>query len=199
MASLLEERAVRTLAVALLLLAACASEPPPAPPKPLAGQPIAPSPLKGFDVAANNVGTRVLIAGQPTPEGLANARDAGVKVVINLRTDTEQGFDEGAVVRGLGMAYVSVPIGEKGLTDAKVASFIEAVRALQAQPGGTDRLLVHCQSGNRAAALWAMFEIEDGKLDREEAVARARKLGLKSPELVGFIGDWTRRTGISKE
>jgi uncharacterized protein (TIGR01244 family) len=195
MASLLEERAVRTLAAALLLLAACSSDPPAPPAAPLAGQPMGPSQLRGFDPAATSVGARVLIAGQPTPEGLANARDAGVKLVINLRPDYEQGFDEGAIVQGLGMAYVSVPITEKGLTDQKVASFIDAVRAAKEAPGGTDRLLVHCQSGNRAAALWAMYEIADGKMNPEEAVARARKAGLKSPELVGFIGDWARRTG----
>jgi uncharacterized protein (TIGR01244 family) len=190
-----EDRVVRTLAAALLLLAACAADPPKEPPKPLAGQPMGPSQLRGFDPAATSVGSRVLIAGQPTPEGLANVRDAGVKVVINLRPDYEQGFDEGAIVRGLGMAYVSVPISERDLTDQKVSDFIDAVRAVDQAPGGADRLLVHCQSGNRAAALWAMYEIADGKLNPEEAVARARKAGLKSPELVGFIGDWARRTG----
>ena len=195
MAALLEDRALKTLAAALLLLAACAADPPAEPPKPLAGQPMGPSQLRGFDIAATSVGSRVLIAGQPTPEGLANARDAGVKVVINLRPDYEQGYDEGTIVRGLGMAYVSMPITEKGLTDEKVAIFIDAVNAVKQAPGGADRLLVHCQSGNRAAALWAMYEIADAKMNPEEAVARARKAGLTSPELVGFIGDWARRTG----
>ncbi len=64
-----------------------------------------------------------------------------------------------------------------------------------AGPTRTDRVLIHCHTGNRAAALWAMYEIADGKLTPEDAVARARQAGLKSAELVQFIGEWSRRTG----
>jgi uncharacterized protein (TIGR01244 family) len=185
---------VRTLAAAVLLLAACSS-PPPAPPAPLAGQPIKPSPLQGFDVSAAEVGTRVILAGQPTPMGLANARDGGVKLVINLRPSSEQSYDERMVVTGLGMQYLEVPVTLRSLDDTKVAAFIEAMRGVQRQPESTSRVLVHCESGNRAAAMWAMYEIADGKLRDIDAVTRARKAGLTSSELVQFIGEWARRTG----
>jgi len=175
----------------LLLLAACSSTEAGAR---LAGQPVAPSSMPGFPGIVG-VGPQVLLAGQPTPEGLANARDQGVTLVINVRPNSEMTFDERAVVMGLGMEYVSIPFTLQTLKDAQVATFIDAIRALQAREGEEDRVLVHCRTGDRVAALWAMYEIEDGQVAPEEAVARARRAGLTSPELVQFIGEWARRSG----
>jgi uncharacterized protein (TIGR01244 family) len=177
---------------ALLLLLSCASTPDED--APLAGQPVERSPLPGFE-AIVSVGPRVLLASQPTPEGLVNARDKGVTLVINARPDAEMSFDERAVVQGLGLDYVSIPVTLETLGDEQVSAFIQRIRDLRALEGEADRVLVHDSSGNRVAALWAMYEIEDGQVPPEQAVARARKAGLKSPELVQFIGEWARRTG----
>jgi uncharacterized protein (TIGR01244 family) len=87
------------------------------------------------------------------------------------------------------MRYVSLPFTASTLDDATVAAFIAEI------DGRTAPVLVHCSSGNRVAALWAMYEIEVLDVDPERAVARARELGLRSPELIGYIGDWARRTG----
>ena len=177
---------------ALLLLAACAS--PPTEDAPFTRQTIAPDALDGFSGIVS-VGPRVLLAGQPTPVGLANARDSGVTVVINVRPDVEMTFDERAVVQGLQMVYVSIPFTVDTLGDAQVRRFIETIRDLRRREGEADRVLVHANTGDRVAALWALYEITDGKVPPEEAVARARKAGLTSPELVAYIGEYSRRIG----
>ena len=177
---------------ALLLLAACSS--PPTEDAPFTRQAIAPDGLDGFSGIVS-VGPRVLLAGQPTPVGLANARDSGVTLVINVRPDAEMTYDERAVVQGLHMVYVSIPFTVDTLNDARVRKFIETIRDLRLREGEADRVLVHCTTGDRVAALWAMYEITDGKVPPEEAVARARKAGLTSPELVAYIGEYSRRIG----
>ena len=171
-----------------LLLAACASEPPKL--RPAEPQPIVAAQLPGFEVL-NEVGEEMLLGGQPTPEGLSRARDAGVKLVINMRPESEMTFDEKSVVNGLGMKYISIGFTPATLSDRQVDAFLDVVRATPPE----DKMLVHCSSGNRVAALWAIYEIADLGATPEDAVGRARRLGLKSPELIGYIGDWSRRHG----
>jgi uncharacterized protein (TIGR01244 family) len=161
------------IAAPLLIALAC-SAPAQAPP---GAESIVPAGLNGFP-SILAVGD-VLIGGQPTPEGLVNARDGGVTLVINTRPQSEMSFDERSLVQGLGMRYVSLPFTASTLDDATVAAFIAEI------DGRTAPELVHCRSGNRVAALWAMYEIEVLDVDPERAVARAREMGLRSPELIG--------------
>jgi uncharacterized protein (TIGR01244 family) len=181
---------MRRLLAALLLLAACAT--PEEEDAPFTGQPLADGNLAGV-ASVVEVGPRVLLAGQPTPEGLQNAKHAGVTLVINLRPESELAFNERQMVESLGMEYVNIPVTPQTLDDARVDAFLAQLGDLRLRPGSADRVLVHCSSGNRVAALWAMYEIAEGGLPPEEAVARARRAGLKSAELVQFIGEWARR------
>ena len=145
---------VRFLAALLLAVTACASEPekeedkkPEAPPAPM---PIVSADMPGLP-SAHLVGD-VILAGQPTPEGLVNARDSGVSVVINTRTQSEMSFDERSVAQGLGMRYVSLAFTPETLDDIVVDSFIFEIKNRRPEEG---RILVHCNSGSRVAALWA--------------------------------------------
>jgi uncharacterized protein (TIGR01244 family) len=149
--------------------------------------------LDGFD-SIFAVG-EIFIAGQPNPVGLANARDSGVEIVINSRPSSEMSFDESAVVRSLGMRYVSIPFVPYSLEPAQVAAFIRLINDTSRE----GKVLVHCSSGNRVAALWAMYEISELDMPPEQAVARARKMGLHSPELIGIIGDFSRSIGAMQD
>jgi len=175
------------LPAVLAVAAGCAA---PAAERPVSAQEIVVLRLAGFETLAE-VGSEMLIGSQPTPEGLSRARDAGVKLVVNLRPEDTQSFDERSVVEAMGLTYVSIPFTATTLADSHVATF----RKLLADTPPEQRILLHCSTGNRAAALWALHEIADLGVTPEAAVARARRLGLTSPELIGFIGDWSRRHG----
>jgi len=158
--------------------------------KPVGPLPIVPADMPGLP--SSFVVGDVIIAGQPTPEGLVNARDAGAKLVINARTQPEMSFDERSVAQGLGMRYVNLAFTPDSLDDQVVDAFIFEMKKHKPEDG---KLLLHCSSGNRVAALWACYEIKELKVDPERAVERARKLGLTSTQLVIYVGDFARRVG----
>jgi protein tyrosine phosphatase (PTP) superfamily phosphohydrolase (DUF442 family) len=135
----------------------------------------------------------VIVSGKPTMEGMVNARDSGATLVINTQMQKELTYDERQVVQGLGMRYLDLGYTPDTLDDVLVDTFIFEMKKHKPEDG---KLLLHCSSGNRAAALWAMYEIKELKVDPGTAVDRARKIapGL-STELVIDIGDYARRVG----
>jgi uncharacterized protein (TIGR01244 family) len=94
----------------------------------------------------------VISGGQPTPDQLSAARDAGYKTVLNMRVPEEKGVgDEAAIVAGLGMEYLSIPIkGAEGLTRENTAAFAKALETAEYP------LVIHCGSGNRIGAMFAL-------------------------------------------
>lgn len=131
----------------------------------------------------------VWLAGQPAAADLEEAKAKGVRTVVNLRRKTEQGdFDEEAFVTGLGLDYVNLPIsGAQDLTDEVFAS----ARLLL---GKAQRpLLLHCASANRVGAVWIPWRVLDGGLTLDDAVAEAKTIGLKTPELEARARDYVAR------
>lgn len=114
----------------------------------------------------------VISGGQPTPDQLTAARDAGYKTVLNMRLPEEKGVgDEAAIVAGLGMGYLSIPIkGAEGLTRENTAAFAKALETAEYP------LVIHCGSGNRIGAMFALKAYwVDGK-NAEESL----QIGLDS-------------------
>ncbi|MCP4300111.1 MAG: hypothetical protein GY783_05980 [Gammaproteobacteria bacterium] len=99
-------------------------------------------------------------AGQPDEAAFKVFADSGYAAVIDLRTDGEaRGLDEPAVVEGLGMDYVPLPIGRDDIS-------FEKAKALDALINRYDEpVLVHCASANRVGALLALRASIDGAED----------------------------------
>ena len=69
------------------------------------------------------------VAGQPTPETLAQLAELGFRTVVNLRTDSEPGVtEERAVVEGQGLRYVHVPVTPQSFSQADNLFFAEAAK-----------------------------------------------------------------------
>jgi uncharacterized protein (TIGR01244 family) len=136
----------------------------------------------------------VWLAGQPAAADFEAAKAQGVRTVVNLRARSEQGdFDEQGFVGGLGLAYLHIPIaGPSDLTDEAFASAREALAKAQ-RP-----LLLHCASANRVGAMWIPWRVLDGGLALEDAVAEAKTIGLKSPELEAKARDYVARQAGAK-
>lgn len=132
-----------------------------------------------FTDAADRVGDNVYVSGQPTARALRELRDSGVSTVVNLRTPSEMQrdvpFDEGALVKSLGMNYVSIPVRGDSLypySPEAVAQFADAMRSARG------KVLLHCTVGWRASHLWAAYLIKDRGVPTEEALANARAINL---------------------
>ena len=116
-------------------------------------------------------------AGQPSAAQLQHAARAGVTTVIDLRQpDEDRGFDETAVAERLGLRYVRIPVaGAAGLSPTNA----RALRSALAQSNGP--VLLHCASGNRAGALLALLQAQDGA-SIEQALDLGRRAGMTSLE-----------------
>jgi len=115
-------------------------------------------------------------AGQPDAAALEVFAKNGYAAVIDLRTVGEdRGLDEQAVVEGLGMQYVAMPIGYEGITFENA----EALDKLLAE--FDEPVLLHCGSSNRVGALLALRAASKGASDAE-ALEIGKRAGLSSLE-----------------
>ena len=115
-------------------------------------------------------------AGQPDEAALGVFAKQGYTTVIDLRTEGEdRGMDEADVVEGLGMKYISLPIGREDINFDKAR--ILDLLILEAD----GPVLVHCGSGNRVGALLALSKSTAGA-DDEAALEYGRQGGMTSLE-----------------
>lgn len=130
-------------------------------------------------------------AGQPTPDQFAAARDAGVKVVIDLRDPMEpRPFDEATTLAALGISYINVPVVSGALSDQVMEKVLAAVRAHANEP-----TILHCASANRVGGALIPYFILDQGMDEQAAVDAAMAIGLRSAELMEWGLDYARRQG----
>lgn len=137
-------------------------------------------------------GATLLTGGQPSEACLEAAAKAGYHTVVDLRMPGEfDDFDEADAVRALGMEYVLIPIsGPQDLTPDAA----EALDATLAKAG--DRpVLVHCASGNRVGALFAVRAYLKEGASVEDALARGEAAGLTAPPLRQAVQAILRRLG----
>jgi uncharacterized protein (TIGR01244 family) len=163
-------------ALALVALAGCSTQDQPEPKAPAADK-LEPA-VCGTIPNLHTLGG-VFLAGQPNQPDFAVARKRGVKTVISLRHASElKDFDEKKAVEAEGMRFIELPFhGPAELTDAVFDRARELLKTAE-RP-----LLFHCNSANRAAAVWLPYRVLDGGLTWDEALAEAKTVGLTSPEL----------------
>jgi uncharacterized protein (TIGR01244 family) len=114
-----------------------------------------------------------------SPEALSKVKAQGFTHVIDMLPEHEHGgFDEAALAAELGLYYAHLPIvGGHDLNRSNA----EALDALLASIGEAP-VLVHCMSGNRVGALFALrgYWLKDMSVD--EALVEGRRYGLTKLE-----------------
>jgi uncharacterized protein (TIGR01244 family) len=100
--------------------------------------------------------------------------ESGYVAVIDIRgAEEDRGMeDEQAVIQGLGMDYVLMPVEDEEAINFENAAELDELIASYDGP-----VLVHCGSGNRVGALLALRKSLDGASD-EEAFAYGKQGGL---------------------
>ena len=114
-----------------------------------------------------------LSSGQPDRAVLEAIAEAGFAAVVDLRgRDEDRGIDERGAVESLGMTYVSLPIPSPA-----EATFENAAALNEILAGIDGPVLLHCRSGNRVGALFALSAKSQGA-SREDALALGKAAGL---------------------
>lgn len=118
-----------------------------------------------------------IIGGQPTEADLFTLAKNGIKTVINLRGTGEfSEFDEKEKVEALGMKYIAIPIaGASGINKENLELFSAAIK-------NQNTAFVHCASGNRVGAMFALDAYYNDHANIEEAVIIGKKSGLTGLE-----------------
>ena len=127
-------------------------------------------------------------AGQPSLAQFQAAAAAGCAAIINLRPDSEMeacGIDERAMVESLGMKYVVIPVAGPGSLQPDTARALDAALSEAGTP-----VLVHCGSGNRVGALFALRAAWLQGVAPAQAVALGRAAGMTAlePAIRGILG-----------
>lgn len=117
---------------------------------------------------------QIAISGLIGDGGVSSLAATGFKTIIDMRTANEGTAEEKALVERAGMEYVNVPMTVAGISDEQLAVFTKAIESAE-RP-----VLIHCGSGNRASAMWAVYQISKGA-DPGVTIEAARKSGLRPP------------------
>lgn len=127
----------------------------------------------------------VLYGGQPDEETIKMLKEKGFNMIISVKYDDEKvPFDQQKVVEENGMSFARIPYFKGSIND-KVrnvddAGIAELSKMLSDATKNGDKVFMHCQSGQRAAAALGSVLARDYGYSKEEAVSIAAKAGLTS-------------------
>jgi uncharacterized protein (TIGR01244 family) len=148
-----------------------------------------------FQARFASVGDDVFNAGQPTEAALRELSAKGVTTVVNLRMPEEMakvGFDEAALIKELGLAYVHIPM--RGTKENPYGPS-ELDRFATTLASARGKVLLHCTVAWRASHLWAAYLIQYRKVPVATALMQARAINLRDDQpydgqqpLEGFLG-----------
>jgi protein tyrosine phosphatase (PTP) superfamily phosphohydrolase (DUF442 family) len=131
----------------------------------------------------------VITGGQPNAAQLRALKEAGGKIVLDIRDPMEPRLvDEPALVRELGMEYVNIPVRAGSLDDATLDRILVVLR-----DAGEQTVFFHCGSGNRVGGALIPYFILDHSMEEQDAVDQAMRVGLRSAEIMEWGLDYARR------
>jgi len=132
-----------------------------------------------FGPGERPVGGFAVSAGQPS-EARFRALAPHVERIITLRMPDENPYDEAALAAELGVRFTQIGINAERLRDSAVRAQVFALLDDASKQEGLTYL--HCGSGDRVGALWALWRIERETMPLEEAIADGKRAGLTSLE-----------------
>ncbi|MEE2789415.1 MAG: sulfur transferase domain-containing protein [Myxococcota bacterium] len=120
----------------------------------------------------------LITGGQPTDAQFEQFAADGYRTVINLRGVGESGTEtQPTLMARLGLTYEHLPIEGVAGTQFDNARLFQACLAAAEWP-----VIVHCASGNRVGALFALAAALDGVTDVTAAIEIGRAHGLTGLE-----------------
>ncbi|MBB3289540.1 MULTISPECIES: bifunctional sulfur transferase/dioxygenase Blh [unclassified Rhizobium] len=137
---------------------------------------------------AVQINDRLTVSAQPETAAFAGFAERGFVAVINARPEGEEqgqpgNAAEAAAARAAGLGYTFLPVTNSTITDADIDAFQKTLKDAKGP------VLAHCKSGTRALALYAIGEVLDGRMKREDVVTFGKGHGF---DLTG-AANWLAR------
>lgn len=121
------------------------------------------------------LGTELWRGGQPQYEGFIELKDKGIKTIVNLREEPSIITEERALVRELGMEFVSIPLRPFDIPDDRsVDQFLELM-----QDAKNHSAFVHCLHGmDRTGIICAIYRMSAHDWSFENAYQEMITMGF---------------------
>jgi len=142
----------------------------------------------GVQTVLQPQGTTIYLSSDPSPETFQWAKHQGVTTVINLMMPGEQRFQEEEAAKDQGLRYLRIPIDVAQPSEHAVQWFLHLVNQVEAKD-----LLIHCDVGGRALAMWAIYRGTVGGCSPKQALAEAQQAGLHHKGLERFVLAYLKR------
>ena len=134
---------------------------------------------------------QVWTGGQPWLEHLPKLREAGIKVIINLRPNDEyDGKREEAKVKELGMSYFNIPVAFNAPDELDADDFLKLTdEQLKNGP-----VFIHCAMGTRVGAFWMIRRVLRDAWKFDQALDEANRIGLRNQAgLIEFAKEYIEK------
>lgn len=117
----------------------------------------------------------VIVGGQPGPEAVSEAKEAGYRTIVDLCAPNEYHSYDRDQVESLGFRYINIPISGQGdLCHSSAQRLHEVLEDESARP-----VIVHCASGARVGALFTLRACWVLGHPAEHALHLGRQAGLR--------------------
>lgn len=138
------------------------------------------------------INERLWISPQIATSDIAELKQQGFTGIINNRPDSEERGQPAAATNRVeaeaqGLSYTHIPIVPGQISEDQVRSFQKALDE------DTGPVLAHCKSGTRSATLFAIGEVMDGRMTRDQVRALGEEKGI---DLTGAV-KWLEGHGYS--
>ncbi len=126
------------------------------------------------------------VAAQLTADDIRQAKAKGFAAIINNRPDGEEPGQPSAaenrmIAESEGLGYDYIPVVPGQVSE-------DQVRALQKALSEADGpVLAHCKTGVRSATLYAIGEVLDGRMRKDEVAPLGQSLGLNLSGAVKWL------------
>ena len=123
------------------------------------------------------VSETLYVAPQLTADDIRQAKAKGFAAIVNNRPDGEEPGQPSAaenrkVAEGEELGYSHIPVVPGQVSESQVRDFQRAL----SEAGGP--VLAHCKTGTRSATLYAIGEVLDGRMRKDEVAPLGQRLGL---------------------
>lgn len=117
------------------------------------------------------IGKDFFIGPQPTEQDLEDAKQQGIRTVIDFRMPAETAISNEQLTNSKGLDYVNVPVNKGALLEQQIGELDQAMKRHNGP------YLLHCATGMRAAMLIALSRAKQNGWSAERTFQEAESMG----------------------